>query len=94
MRRFFYTMAVLGTLVGCATGEIGTPCFGAPTEEGHCVEGAVCARERSSTVEHPDLGNADGSFCRQLCDVISDCEEGYDCLVVGGSMYRACQPRD
>jgi hypothetical protein len=93
MRRFWFTLAVLGTLTGCASGAIDTPCFGGPHEEGVCVEGAVCAREPSDSVTHPAPG-ADESFCRQLCDVNAECTEpGFECRVVAGSMFRACQPR-
>jgi hypothetical protein len=93
MRRFWLTMTVLGTLVGCATGEIGSPCYGGPTEDGFCVEGSVCAREPSDAIPHPNPGT-DSSFCRPLCDEPSDCaEEGFECRVVAGSMFRACQPR-
>lgn len=93
MRRFWFTLAMLGTLVGCASGDIGAECYGGANEDGFCVEGAVCARERSDALPHPDPGTI-RSYCRQSCDVNADCTEpDFECRVVQGSMARACQPR-
>jgi hypothetical protein len=99
MRRFFFSTSmlfvtgVLFAMGGCATGELGSPCNGGPNEEGFCVEGTVCAPAPSTSEMHPFPPNADGAYCRALCDEPSDCADpGFECRAVEGSMLRACQP--
>ncbi len=95
MRVLWITFVALGLLAGCNSGQIGEPCTGGPAEEGHCVEGAVCARDLETTEAPPDPPNAVPSFCRAVCDTQADCTEpGFECRGVVGSMIRACQPSD
>ena len=97
MRRFFIlgalTCGALALLTACTSGDIGSRC----TQSGsvaQCVDGAVCAADRSMTTEPPEDPNAIDHFCRELCEVQADCSDGMDCARVHGSMLSACQPRD
>lgn len=93
MRVLSIPFVALILLVGCHTGEIGTACSGAATEEGLCVEGAVCAMDLDPGEAPPDPPNAVSSFCRAICDTDFDCTEaGFQCREVVGTMVRACQP--
>ncbi len=92
MRVLWLLVPALCLLAGCNSGAIGSGCSGGPTEEGVCVEGAVCAPDIDPSVTPPEPPNAVPSYCRATCDVISDCEPGFQCRVVAGSMVRACQP--
>lgn len=95
MRVLWITFAALGALAGCNSGAVGSACSGGPTEEGVCVEGAVCAPDQDPSVPPPDPPNAVPSYCRATCDSEADCTEpGFECRVVVGSMARACQPTD
>lgn len=95
MRVLWILFAALCALAGCNSGEIGSRCSGGPTEEGVCVEGAVCAMDRDPNEAPPDPPNGVPSYCRQRCDTEADCTEpGFECRGVVGSMVRACQPSD
>jgi hypothetical protein len=95
MRVLWIPFASLILLVGCESGAVGAACAGGPTEEGVCVEGAVCALDVDPGEAPPDPPNAVPSFCRATCDSGADCTEpGFECREVVGSMIRACQPED
>jgi hypothetical protein len=83
--------ALLGA--GCGPKGIGGACAGGPTEQGVCVEGAVCTPDRSSTDGPPEDPNAEPGYCRQICDDPGDCtERGFECRGISGAMLSACQP--
>ena len=93
MRRLLSTFAALALLTACGPGEVGDACQGGALE-GVCVDGAICAPERSTSVEPPEEPNDERYTCRAICEVEADCPEGETCRRVVGSMLSACQPVD
>jgi hypothetical protein len=94
MRRILFLVLALAAISGCSDGSIGSSCSSAAVENA-CVEGAVCAPDRSESAEPPEDPNADTFHCREVCEIEADCtQEGFECRRVSGSMVSACQPDD
>lgn len=92
MRRLSMIVVALGLFaVACGPGEVGQNCAGGPAEN-DCVDGAICTPERSTTAEPPGAPNENNFFCRAVCEIQADCDEGFLCRRVEGSMAMSCQP--
>ena len=44
------------------------------------------------TTEPPGAPNENNFFCRAVCEIQADCDEGFLCRRVEGSMAMSCQP--
>ena len=93
MRRLLTISAALALLVACGPGDVGQSCQAGALEE-DCVEGAICTPDRDDRTPPPEDPNDYSYTCRAICEVNADCEAGFTCLGVEGSMRSSCQPTD
>ncbi|MBN8615652.1 MAG: hypothetical protein J0L92_33965 [Deltaproteobacteria bacterium] len=89
----FALFALLATLAGCGTPELGEPCSGSP-QLGGCVEGTYCV-EDDGPVRGDDEDVTWQTFtCRASCTRQADCAADEYCEAVPGTpTLSACQPR-
>jgi len=94
MRRLLIILGAAALLGACGgRSQIGASCRGAAVENA-CVDGAICARERSTTEAPPNAPNGYTYVCRALCENEADCTDpNLHCrAVTDAPMQSACQP--
>lgn len=91
MRRLLMFVAALALLAACDSGQIGQSCQAGATED-VCVEGAICTPDQDDRADPPTLPNEFSYTCRAICEIEADCDPGFTCRRVTGSMVSSCQP--